>query len=401
MAGVSSSRLVGLDLARLVALLGMVAAHLLTGVVDGRVTLTHQVVAGRSSGLFALLAGLAIVLLARTREPVRGLAWRAEQAAALARAVGLGALGLLLGGLVDTGMSVILAYYAVLFALATPFLALRTRWIALAAGVLVLVGPPLSQVLRSVLPRDRPSDPTPASLLDPLDLLQELLLTGSFPVLTWLPFVLAGMVVGRLDLRSVDVTRRLTAVGAGLVLLAWVAADLFLAVPGVREQLERSVARPGGPADLELILSRGFKAVLPTDTWAWLLVRAPHSGAWLDQVNVIGSSCLVIGLCLAVGRRVPERLVVLTGAGSLTLTLYTLHVVSRDRGLVPVDGPDQLLPQVLVMLALGALAHRLGRRGPLEAVLTRMSRAARAAVVVAVPEAEPDVPGVTVRGGRG
>ncbi len=381
MALLPAPRLVGLDLARLVALLGMVVAHLLAGVVDGQVTWTHQLVAGRSSGLFALLAGVAIVLLARTREPVHGAAWRAEQAASAARAAGLGVLGLLLGGLVDTGMSVILAYYAVLFVLATPFLALRTHWIAVWAGVVLVVGPPLSQVVRSVAPRDAASDPTLLSLLSPLRLLEELLLTGSFPALTWLPFVLAGMVVGRLDLRSEVVTRRLTAAGAALVLLAWAASDLLLAVPGVRDQLERSVARPGGPADLELILGRGFKAVLPTDTWAWLLVRAPHSGAWLDQVNVIGSSCLVIGVCLALGRRVPERFVAWTGAGSLTLTLYTLHVVSRDRGLVPVDAPDQLVPQVVTMLALGALAHRLGRRGPLETVLTRMSSAARAGAV--------------------
>ena len=217
---VRSTRLVGVDLARCLALVGMVTAHLLPGVVDGQVTLTHQVVAGRSSGLFAVLAGLAIVLLARSRAPVRGQAWHAEVAGAAARALGLGVLGLLLG-LLDTAMPVILTYYAVLFLLATPFLALRTRWIAAWAAGILVVGPPLSQLVRAGLAPDAPGNPTPASLLAPVDLLQDLLLTGSFPALTWLPFVLAGMVVGRLDLRSTAVAQRLAGAGAALVLLAW------------------------------------------------------------------------------------------------------------------------------------------------------------------------------------
>ena len=65
----------------------------------------------------------------------------------------------------------------------------------------------------------------------------------------------------------------------------------------------------------------------------------------------------------------------------MTLTLYSLHVVSRSRGLVPVDAPDQLVPQVLIMLVMGAVVARLGRRGPLESVLARLSRAARRAAL--------------------
>lgn len=375
-----SSRLVGIDLARCLALIGMVAAHLLPGVVGGQVTLTHQVVAGRSSGLFAVLAGLAIVLLARSRAPVRGPAWRAEVAGAGARALGLGALGLLLG-LLDTGTAVILTYYAVLFLLATPFLALRTRWIAAWAGGILVVGPPLSQLLRAGLAPDAPGNPEPASLLSPVDLLRELLLTGSFPVATWLPFVLAGMVVGRLDLRSTTVARQVAGMGAALLLVAWVLSDLLVAIPGVHARLERSIALPGGHVDLGLALTRGFKAAMPTDTWAWLVVRAPHSGSWFDQLNVIGSACLVIGVCLLLGRFVPSRHVVLAGAGTMTLSLYSLHVVSRVRGLVPVHAPDQLVPQVLLMLLAGALAAHLGRKGPLEALLAKLSRMARRAAL--------------------
>src|SRR5699024_8256212 len=57
-------RLVGVDLARLLALVGMFAAHV-TAVEDGEVPVLFQVVAGRSSALFALLAGVSLVLVTR------------------------------------------------------------------------------------------------------------------------------------------------------------------------------------------------------------------------------------------------------------------------------------------------------------------------------------------------
>ena len=60
-------RVRGIDVARCLALVGMMTAHVLRGVEDGSVTLTHQVVSGRSSALFAVLAGVGIVLVTGTR----------------------------------------------------------------------------------------------------------------------------------------------------------------------------------------------------------------------------------------------------------------------------------------------------------------------------------------------
>ena len=53
------------------------------------------------------------------------------------------------------------------------------------------------------------------SLAEPVTLLRELLLTGYYPVATWLPYLLVGMVLGRLDLRSAATATRVGGRRAG------------------------------------------------------------------------------------------------------------------------------------------------------------------------------------------
>ena len=61
-----SQRLVGLDVARCLALLGMVAARVLDARrLDGRLAWHVWLVEGRASALFAVLAGVSLALMAR------------------------------------------------------------------------------------------------------------------------------------------------------------------------------------------------------------------------------------------------------------------------------------------------------------------------------------------------
>ncbi len=88
----ASARLVGVDAARGVALLGMVAVHVLSGEdADGSESLIYLVASGRSAALFAVLAGVGLALaFRRPRGPDR---LRASAAIAV-RAVLLGFVGL-------------------------------------------------------------------------------------------------------------------------------------------------------------------------------------------------------------------------------------------------------------------------------------------------------------------
>ena len=119
---------------------------------------------------------------------------------------------------------------------------------------------------------------------------------------------------------------------------------------------------------------------MPTgDPW-WLAVRAPHSGTTFDLLMTTGSALLVLAVCLPLGRWAPRTLSVAFGAGAMTLSLYTLHVLLRTDGLWDGEELSTFVGQVLLVLAVGA-AFRLGRqRGPLEVLVGELSGGVRRAV---------------------
>jgi len=68
----TGARLVGVDVARCLALLGMMATHVLAETdPDGSISASQWLAGGRASSLFALLAGVSLALMTGGREPVR------------------------------------------------------------------------------------------------------------------------------------------------------------------------------------------------------------------------------------------------------------------------------------------------------------------------------------------
>jgi hypothetical protein len=81
-------RLVGLDLARGLAVFGMYAVHVGPAPgQDGVVGFLMELAQGRSSALFAVLAGFAVALITGRRTPKEGLAGRQAVAKVIIRAV--------------------------------------------------------------------------------------------------------------------------------------------------------------------------------------------------------------------------------------------------------------------------------------------------------------------------
>jgi uncharacterized membrane protein len=373
-----SSRVVGIDVARCLALLGMMATHILPGVVDGEVALAQQVAGGRASALFAVLAGVSLTLVAG-RRLVRGRAWLAVLAGTAVRAAVLALVGLLLGEL-ESGIAVILVYYAVLFLVAVPFLALSTRALVVVAAGWIVLGPLLSQWARDRMPLTTYEVPSFDSFELAGALVRDLLLTGYYPVATWVPYLLVGIVVGRLDLRSARVMGMLAALGAVAALLALVVSDVLTGEPDVRAALIRSFTGEGWRGNLGTTLERGLYGVVPTDSGWWLVVRAPHSGTTFDLLMTIGSACLVLAGCLLLGRWAPRACAVVFGAGAMTFTLYSVHVAVRSEGVWDGDDLRTYVGQALLVLAIGAAFRWGGHRGPLEFFSGELSSGVRRAV---------------------
>lgn len=398
-----ADRLIGLDLARFLALIGMMATHVWAfDIATGGHTPITEVLSGKAAALFAVLAGIGIVLTSR-----RDLAAGSPSAARLnlfGRGFALLVLGLTLGVL-PGGIYVIIAYYGVTFWLAIPAVTWRPRTLLIVAAAWAVVWPICSQALRVPLSGVDSPEIGSASWLDVSDggFARGLLLTGVYPALTWIVYVLVGMAVGRLlmDARADGTLQRFALQLAAIGLVVAIAADrlaaLLLGPVGGVQGIAR--AWTGGlepdPTTITAVedaLAEGMYGTSPTESFWWLVARAPHSGTTLDLVFTIGIAALVIGLCLALGtvlnRGWSLALLPPTGAGAAPLTVYSAHVFMASVGALIaaiagtyadtawlISSPQLWVVHVVGALLLGWIIALTKRRGPLETLVHAAGRA--------------------------
>ncbi|MEY9855417.1 putative membrane protein YeiB [Catenulispora sp. GAS73] len=358
------TRLVGLDLARALAVFGMFAAHVgpdpSVGGPEGALMLLSH---GRASTLFALLAGASLAIIAGRRVPRTGAAGRQATARIAIRAVLLLTLGAALTAS-GTPVEVILAYYGVYFLLALPLVRLRAGTLAAIAVTWALAGPQLSYLLRDVFEL---GDGTTGRFEGPI----ALLLTGGYPALTWMPFVIAGMALARLDLSATSVLRRLAVLGAGLTAagygLSWLLLHTF-------PQLTDMVTVVSG--------SDGENGTVPTDSTANLLVASPHSGTTFEILGNTGVAILTVVGSIALLDRLPHARRLLTpviAVGTMSLTVYVGHLVGIS--VLGIDDQSDeplwvLLAFMMTAIVFASLWSRRFQRGPLEYLLNAATKPA-------------------------
>jgi uncharacterized membrane protein len=389
-----AARLVGIDAARGIALLGMMSVHNINpedG--DGNRTLAWALSDGKSAALFALLAGVGVAFASGGRRRPRGRAWVANSASLVVRAALIGTVGLLLGIVVPRDYAaVILPYYALLFVLAIPLLSLSIRGLlAVAATVTVLI-PVLSQLLRPYLAASDLTNPTVADLFaHPLHVLAELSLTGVYPALPWTAYLCVGMAVGRSLMTSRKTLLTITVAGLGLIAVAATVSQVLLGALGGRTELATVALRSMTSSQLSDLLTFGPDGVTPTDTWWWLATMSPHSTTPLDLTYTIGVGLAVLGVCALIGRTTTALLRPLAAAGSMTLTLYSLHLLMLSSPFNP-GNVTGFLVQTAVVVAFALLWSRRHARGPLEDVVARLTGAVRRSVLAAGRKGGPDAP---------
>ncbi len=332
-------RIAGIDLARALAIGGMFVAHLAKD--DGG---WWWIADGRSSALFALLAGCGLGFMTARAYPDRN-AVQGEYRRILLRALYLGILGIGLMFL-QTPVAVILSSYAVMFALTVPFLHLRPAALfGWAAGV-AAIAPPIVQGIRMGVTGE------PARSFEWTPGLSELV-TGSYPALSWLAYSLVGLGVVRLPLRRLATQGALLGAGVALGIVGY----------GGGRWLERLL----GGRDGELTYPMSLVSV------------EPHTDSGFEILGNIGASLVIISLSLILTRWAWQRLYLfpLTAAGSMSLTLYVGHLLY-----IWALGPDAVWYPAsqapLLWLMGGSLVFATWwklffGRGPLERVLTHLS----------------------------
>ncbi len=372
--------MLGVDAARGVALLGMMAVHIVAPVdADGNVTLAFLLAAGRSSALFAVLAGVGLALLTRWTAATSGRQRARDRVNVATRALLLVGLGLALG-IPDSGVAVILVYYGVFFVLALPFLGLSARALAAWSLGTVVLAPVLSQVLRPNVAPASYAVPTLDFFDRPWwDSLSELTLTGYYPALPWMAYLFAGLAVGKLDLRSRTVARWLLAGGAAVAVAARVVSAVLLDRFGGLDALRAQTPELFG-APLEQMLATGLFGTTPTGSWWWLVVAAPHTATPFDLATTIGAALAVLGFFLFVLTRPQWWAAPLVAVGSMTLTLYSLHIVLLDT-LLPRTMPMAYGWHVVAVVVFALVWRGLLGQGPLERLTQLISRTVSRVIV--------------------
>ncbi|ARZ74356.1 hypothetical protein CCR98_09270 [Stenotrophomonas sp. WZN-1] len=337
-------RLHGLDLARYLALAGMVLVNFrlaLAVPAEGTSWLAgvFRLLEGKASATFVTLAGLGLVLATQRS------GWMQASMQTWRRAAFLLALGLLNLTLFPAD---ILHYYAVYFALAV-------LWLRASPRVLLASIVALAVVSFWALLHWNYSEGWNWQTLEYADLwnwpgaVRNLLFNGFHPLLPWMCFFLLGMLLARLPLSQPRV-------------------QLALLLLGV----------------LLLGAGQGVQCLAQGTPWqAWLGTQPmPPGPAYV--LTGAGAACSVIAACLWLTRVHPgDWLEPFTAAGRMTLTLYVGHILlgmGTLEWLGLLDGSASL-PAVLLwallflMLATGAAWLWSWRfaRGPLEAVMRRIA----------------------------
>jgi uncharacterized membrane protein YeiB len=329
----AARRIPGLDLARGLAILGMLAAHTLPGEGDAFYD-------GRSSILFAVLAGISLGLmtggehrLPRERRP------RARLSIAI-RALLLITLGLLLW-LLDTNIAIILDSYGFLFLVCVPLLFASRRLLAALAAACAVLGP---LAIEGLTRATDATGPVPVTADSPL-FIPAGWLTSYYPAPVWLGYVLLGLLIARQGVTRPR-TQRVMVVGG--VLAACLGYGISAAT--------------------------GHAVEAHSDT----TTEAISSGALV--VALIG--LLVPGAARARSRTASAMLFPLRAAGSMPLSIYTAQIaviailpLLREHGDVyePAEATTLFACMAAGSLLIATLWRLRFAQGPLEWLFARLS----------------------------
>lgn len=356
------ARVDAVDLARGLALVGMMLVHLGPEWTGHNPPWGDVIAGGRAAPLFAMLAGVALSMVHR-RDP-HGVG---SVRATCVRAAILIVLGLVLGSLPDMPIYVILAFYGLMIVVALPFRRLPT-WVLVALGVLWAVVAPVLLLWLQIGHGPVISDQLTASdLTSPWSFVTELVVWGAYPTGIWFAYILIGLAVGRLDLMRRDVAVTLVLVG-GLVVVATLSIGWVAIARGEFSGWYHDGWR--------LLFAR---APYPYDSASWneLWLVGEHTSRPLNVLSAIGSSLLAIGLCALAARMTQFGwlLAPLRAAGTMTLSLYTVHVLWTWR----LDdqqldlGHGRWILQVVVLCAFALVWQKFVGRGPLESAVRWLS----------------------------
>ncbi len=373
-----SRRAMGVDVARAVALIGMIAVHVFPSEnADGGLGWAFSIFGGRAAALFAVLAGVSIAFVEkRSRGQLSGRTLVADRAALVVRGLLILLAGLLLGDL-ELPFLTIIPYFGVLFLLALPFYARSSRALLIAAALFAVLGPIARHLLNGRVPEQ--ADPEADFTLitaaqEPVVFILDMLLTGFYPAVLWMVYLCVGMVIGRQVLTSRTLALKLLGWGSALALAAWSASKILLGPAGGLPRLVEATPALTGE-EVAAALTLGPDSILmPNTTWWWLAAVSPYSETPFNLLHNLGAAVGFLGLALLVTHRGGTVFSPFAAIGAMTLTLYSAHCIVLMLEVLDEDRPVvSLWIQIIAFMLFAMMWSRAMGKGPLEAVISEAS----------------------------
>ena len=359
--GQSPRRVVGFDVARGLAYLGMVFVNFkVVMAMQDHSTPAAKAIAlleGRAAATFVILAGVGLSLMSSRARESGDLGERARiRRTIVSRALFLFVVGLFYFPLWPAD---ILHFYGLYLAIGVLFLFASDRWTLSGAIALVVAFVPM--ILAWDYEREWNWDTLSYDgLWTPAGMIRHLFFNGFHPVVPWAAFLLFGLWLGRRDLTDSDRRRRLTIIGAS----TWSAAELV-------SRLSIQALSIGVSDHEEVVLG----ALLGTEIIPPMPLYILAAG---------GASTVLITLAVGISERSRNATWTraLAATGQLALTLYVAHVVIGMGTLSAVGWLENrsaafAATSALVFnsasIAFSVLWLKFFTRGPLELVMRRLA----------------------------
>ncbi|WP_227871753.1 DUF418 domain-containing protein [Paenibacillus bovis] len=360
-----AGRLIALDAARGLAVLGMYLQHF------GSNLTISSIVAGNTTLLFVLCGGISYSIMAQ-RMMERGSEPVAFRARMIARAVFVDIIGYLLI-MLNTPYGIILPAYAALFVLALLLVRRSTRTIVTTAVLLLFFAPPLMLFGMSIFKG--------AYLLSDIA-------GGPISALALAPAFVAGMAIGRIDLTRIQTGVLLTISGIVMLVVGKLLGAFVLPGWSARwEQWLLSVINYNAtPPDEYAIWP--FNTEIPL--WHTLFLTAPHTATTFQTLIGLGMAFVVLGIACLVAQKFAAILIPFAAVGRVALTMYALQfVIVWIFSVLKIDYNMPGLPlHDLIIVLLGLLIGWLFSRmpsGPLENMMRRFDTLFSSAKPVTTP----------------
>jgi uncharacterized membrane protein YeiB len=303
-----NNRIIGYDLARAVALLGMLLVNfsvLLGNGTSDPTWLDHliEMIRGRAAATFVVLAGAGLSLLSKSVYLSKDrAAINAKRFTLLKRSLFLLVIGLF--NFVLSPISDILHFYAVYIALGACLLTLSNRSLALLAFATIAVRFLVMTSFDFVKNWDfnTVADTGIGSLLG---IIGHFLFNGCFPVVPWMAFVMVGMWIGRRDLSDRSFRKKLLLAGVGAVTIA------------------ESLSRVGMYLSSSAQHGHGLENLLP------LFQIVSWDSIPLFMISAMGTALGVISLSTILADKYGNSRWIMPhiAAGQVTLSLYVAHII--------------------------------------------------------------------------